>query len=65
MYSAGAFLLNVCVGMVFHKTLLAVLAFSDAFDRKTAETLMFSVVILLIIFLFVYFGKKPEPGKTQ
>lgn len=44
---------------------LAVIAFNDALDRKTAETLMFSVIILLVIFLFVYFSKKQVPDKTR
>ena len=42
---------------------LAVIAFNDLLDRKTAETLLLAVIVLLIISLFVYTTKNEESNK--
>ncbi len=50
-----------CVASVcgkWHAHPLAVIAFNDAFDRKTAETLLLAVVVLIIVFIFVYTTKE-------
>jgi hypothetical protein len=37
---------------------LMALAFNDNFDRKTAETLLLAVVVLLVVGVFIYKSRK-------